>query len=1100
MLVLLISTIQPILAAAQVEQDQAIEFFERRIRPVLVTHCTSCHGDDPQDISAGLDLTSPLPSNGQHGGESLITPGDSAASVLFHALNYRDPELQMPPAGRLPQSVIDDFQRWIDMGAVDPRSQQTTGIGGESLPMIDMDMARDHWSYRPVNRIKPPRVDRAQWVSNPVDNFILARLEQEGLQPVPAADRRTLIRRASFDLLGLPPTPRQVEEFLDDQSDDAWSRLVDRLLDSDQYGVRWGRYWLDVARYSDSNGLDENTAFANAWKYRDWVIRAFNTDIPYDRFITMQIAGDLLPESGDPQETIDQLIATGFLSLGPKVLAEPDKEKMAIDIVDEQIDVIGKAMLAQTISCARCHDHKFDPIPTRDYYSLAGILMSTKTMATYNTVARVLEREQATTEEIRAKDLRNKRISRIDEDLQHRIDKARSKARDSWIRSTQQYLLAAHEVPLSVVPMEAERDANTNLGTNTMTWGRGIGILHTVNQGPVQFVTWTHHVDEPGSYQVSIRYASNEKRPVQFLVDDAVVAESILGESTGSFDPDGQTWVHLDSIHLDAGPHEFTLRRDGAFPHIDKYMISSPSQRDLDQQSRSIHAMEHGIREDVLERWQVHLAQSTHDDSGFLGPWMAFSRLASEHPDQFPERAAQLVQELRAGDGNKDSAWESILSGLPPSDLQDVASRYQAVVSTVGMLHEKSERAADSDQDPEPLEDEALESIRVLLFGPSGLYRVRPQQHDAFDEDDRKRIATLESKREEIVDSGPLEFDMTIAVEDGQVRDLPVHVRGSHTNLEAESVPRGSISVIDHLVSPIEAPDDASGRLELAGWMTDTANPLTARVMVNRIWQGHFGRGIVETSSNFGINGLRPSHPDLLDYLAHRFMEEGWSIKQMHRLIMNSSTYRMSSSHDEESMRLDPENRLIWRANRRRLEAEPIRDTILSVGGNLDLEIGGSLLRTGNFQYVTNDQSNSNERYESTRRAAYLPVIRNDMYSLFSTFDYTDPSVSIDRRPSTTVTQQALFMMNSPIIHQQAASFARNILESIPSGDHQGQVEHAYEIALSRPPTEEEVRRAIDFMEKVRSMSVEQDAEVGDSALASFCQVLMASSEFIHVN
>ena len=658
--------------------------------------------------------------------------------------------------------------------------------------------AGGHWAFRPVRSHAPPEVRDGAWATSDVDRFVLATLERERLTPAPEADRRTLIRRATFDLTGLPPTPEEVDAFTKDAAPDAYEKLVDRLLASPRYGERWGRYWLDLARYADTNGSDENYAYPNAWRYRDYVIRAFNADKPYDRFVAEQVAGDLLPPSSlggeDERAAQDGLIATGFLVLGPKLLAEQDKAKLVMDVVDEQIDVVGQTFLGLSLGCARCHDHKFDPVSIVDYYALAGVFKSTRTMGDLGFVSLWNERE---------------------------------------------------------LPSGAHRAAA----------------------------------------------ADHEKNVA------ALKAQS-------------------DSLVRQAG---------GELPNL----------------------------------------------------------------------------------------------------------------------------VADSNR---------LAELRGL-------------------------IAALEA--------APPAPPTAMAVAAGDVQDVPVHVRGSHLTLAPAPTPRGMIRTLDASLPPPPPVDPAqSGRLELASWLTHPANSLTGRVMVNRIWQGHFGAGIVSTPSNFGLRGAPPTHPELLDWLAAEFVRGGWSVKRMHRLVMLSSTYRMSSTPNERARAADPENRHLARQNRRRLEAEPIRDALFAVAGNLDLTAHAGFDIPTKERYARLPATDP--VFLSNRRAVYLPVVRSGLYEMFGIFDYVDAGVHLPRRPVTTVPQQALFMLNSELAGRQAEALAKRLMAEV-SDDESARIGRAYELLYARPPTAEETSRGLAYLAAAPVAAPDENAK-RVAAWTSLCRVLFAANEFVYVN
>ena len=1135
----LVVAVEPIEAPA--DDDTAIrdaidarglEHFESKIRPLFVAHCLECHGEDPEVLKGGLDLTTAA--GVLRGGESgpVIVPGDPEASPLYHSVTYADKEFAMPPRGRLSDQEVEAIRMWIAMGAPDPRTGPAVATEEPDArdPWLDPHgKGRDHWAYRPMADLDPPTIAGDAWSRTDIDRFVLDRLTDAGLSPVAAADPRTLARRASFDLIGLPPSPDEMDAYLADHATDpdgAWSRLVERLLASPHYGERWGRHWLDVARYADSNGLDENTAFGNAWRYRDWVVRAFNADLPYDDFVTKQIAGDLLPEPapgpGARDEAIDNLVATGFLALGPKVLAEPDKEKMLVDLVDEQLDVLGKAFLAQTVGCARCHDHKFDPVPHKDYYALAGILISTKTMATLNTVARVLERDLAPAAEIEAAKAHAEAAKANAESLAAANADGAASLASGWADRTAEAWMAAASLRTTPVVREAEQNAATNLGANFDRWGDGVGVIHTVRQQQPQFVEYEVDAAAGGRWTIRLRYAAGESRPLQLRVGDKVLAENICNTATGGFSVDNLAWTEIE-VDLPAGTSRVRFERTGAFPHLDKVSFASAEQWSAFDTEVERVAAERGLDAPLLTRWAEALAGES-----IFAAWRAYASISAgrwdaEAPAVTADLQARFKPEAKESDGTDGRSGatprevpfvRSMVAGPPPRDLAAVADRWQAATSLVLDAWQRHQSTAEGDA-AKTLPDAAQETYRLALLGDRGVLRVGPEVVPYYDEALRTRIAALDAEREALVATTPAPIERGIVVTEDEPRDLPVFIRGDHTNKRDEVEPRGFLTVLAGTVESPPIPTDGSGRLELARWITDPEHPLTARTIVNRVWAWHFGRGIVATPSNFGLRGGRPTHPELLDWLAQWFVANDWSIKDLHRLIMDSAVYRLSGEADSLAMEIDPANDLWWRRKPRRLEAEPIRDAILAVGGSLDRTVGGSLLRSGNFGYVTNDQSNSNERYDATRRAIYMPVIRNDMYSLFSTFDYTDPSIPLEARPATVVAQQSLFMMNSPMVASQAESLAGALLDDA-SLDDRARVSNAYEICFGRPSEDAEIDRALAFVERINadagpgtsvvwppaegmSTSDPEPIDARHHAWRSLCKVLIASNEFIYV-
>lgn len=804
------------------------EFFETKIRPLLAEHCYHCHGPKKQESELRLDSYQAIMKGGAAG--VSIVPNEPDESLLLTALKYVDDDLQMPPDKRLADEQIADVRTWIEMGAPHPDADGKTPQPNKT---VDIEAGKQFWAFQPRRPVPLPEVNNPAWTQTPIDHFVLAKLTEKSLQPAPAADKRTLIRRATFDLIGLPPTADEVTAFLADESPAAFSRVVDRLLGSVRYGERWGRHWLDVVRYADSNGLDENIAHGNAWRYRDYVIAALNSDKPFDAFVTEQLAGDQLPAT-DVAIRNERLIATGFLSLGPKVLAEVDERKMEMDIVDEQVDTFGRAFLALTLGCARCHDHKFDPIPTKDYYALAGIFKSTKTMESFTKIARWNENSIATPDELSAKEAHDQKIA----------------------------------------------------------------------------------------------------------AQKATIADYV-------------------------------------------------------------------------------------------------------------KRASATLQEKLGADAK-----------LPKNPESQFAEATQ----------------------------EELKSLRA-------------------------RLAELQA--------AATELPTAMGVVDAEIADVPIHVRGSHLTL-GKTAPRGVPTVLVSAQPPTIA-GKRSGRLELAQWLTSAEHPLTSRVIANRIWRWHFGEGLVRSTENFGKLGSRPSHPELLDWLARRLADSGWSVKQLHRLIMLSSTYQMSSKHDPAAAAIDPENQFLWRAPVRRLEAEAIRDSLLAVAGLADFSMGGSMLHVGNRKFLFDHTSKDETSYDTRRRSVYLPVIRNHLYDGFQLFDYSDASVPNGNRSTSTVAPQALYLMNSELAADAAAALAGRLLKRTDRDDA-SRIVALYAITLSREPTDEEQSQAVLFLSRFENaVTVSEKLAAGlpnqcpdqaaletassevaftparVQAWTSLCQVMLVSSEFIHV-
>jgi hypothetical protein len=901
--------------AGAAEPDQVgLEYFEKSVRPLLVQHCYECHS--ASDASGGLliETRAGLLKGGDSG--AAVVPGDPEKSLLLEAVRYKNPDFQMPPQNKLSDAEIATLEKWINLGAPDPRVATAETASSAPAPLgMSIEDGRRFWSFRPVADPAVPEVKTKDWVKTPIDAFILAKLETAGLSPAPQADKRTLIRRLTFDLTGLPPTPEEIDAFLTDESPAAYQKVVDRLLASPHYGVRWGRHWLDVARYADSNGLDENLSFGNAWRYRDYVIAAFNKDKPFDQFLVEQIAGDLLPHADRETKT-----ATGFLVLGAKVLAEPDREKLVMDTIDEQLDTLGKAFLGMTIGCVRCHDHKFDPLTQADYYSLAAILKSTKTFADSNTgaIKHWNEHSFATPEEL-------EKLKRVEAEI------AEKKKAASSYKS------------------------------------QGMAKVRTAAQA----------------------------KATEYLM------------AAAGFDP--------------------------TMPLTQVAGIAEPL----------------GLHPRILHHCRLHLEY--HSDDPLFGKW----------------------HELAAA-----------------GDVAAIEAHFRPLFEPAAAAWAEAKKA---DPKATKLADERLEQARAALHDASGFLAVPAKPEFAFDEATLAEYHRL-AEEARILESNAADAAAAMGVADGTVlTSLPIHIRGSHRNL-GKPVSREFPEVMrTSSVRPI-LPANQSGRLQLARWMASTEHPLTARVYANRLWRWHFGTGIVATTDNFGALGDRPSHPELLDWLARRFMAHGWSTKDLHRLIINSSTYQMASVHPSETAaeNFDPENRLLWKFRFQRLEAEQIRDAVLAVSGRLDTTLGGKTVPLRNRQFVFDHTSIDHTKYDSLRRAAFLPVIRNNLYTLFEQFDFPDPTMPTGNRNSTVVAPQALLMLNSDLVMDSADVLADQLLQQ--TEDDRQRVLRAYERTLGRTASDAEADRAIAFVtESIKNSTPQRQA------WSLFCQSLLASNEFVYV-
>jgi hypothetical protein len=864
--------------AADKPSPEAVEFFEARIRPVLTEKCLSCHGEKKQSGGLRLDTKDAVLKGGDTG--PALVAGKANESLIVKAIRHEG-ELKMPPkGGSLPANVIADFVKWIDTGAADPRD------GTASVSAIDWPKAREFWSFKPV--VKPPVPAGPE--PNPIDRFIQATLAEKGLAPVGPAEKRALVRRVTVDLTGLPPKPQDVEAFLKDTSADAYSMLVDRLLDSPAYGEMQARYWLDVARYAE----DQAHTFAvkpytEAWRYRDWVIQAFNEDLPFAKFVKYQIAADLI--LGDSPDELRHRAALGFIGLGAQYYKNSDKAKAEADELDDRVDTLTRGFLGLTVSCARCHDHKFDPIPTQDYYSLAGVFWSTK-------LADVPLAPKAEVERVNAA---LKKIADAAKAVKDFLAAEKAKLEAEKADQLPNYVLAAWK-------LEAKR---------------------------------LEKPDTPAS---------------------AVAKEEKL---------DGPTLDRLSK-------------------YLGKKNVAA-----------------------AMSDWGKHLPRKASD---------------SEPPVEIKKMAEAFRTEVKAAAAKPQTTGK-------PNDMM------------------------------------------TALFGDKGIFPIKDEDVAAGMSPDRKATYDkMKTEQTELAKHAPPPVPMTHGVVDTTPTDLKVYVRGNPAK-QGDTAPRRFLHIIAG--DNPKRFSDGSGRKELAEAIADPNNPLTARVFVNRVWQQHFGRGIVRTPSNFGSLGERPTHPELLDWLAATFVESGGSVKSLHRQIVLSETYRRAAIPDAKDEGIDADNRFLWRANRRRLTVEAWRDSLLAVSGRLDPSFGGP---TTNLDLADN-----------RRRTVYAKISRHELNGLLRLFDFPDANITAEKRVETTVPQQQLFVLNSPFMVAQAKALAVRVEKE--SSDDSARIRRAYELAVARPATAEEVSLGVRYLQG-------HEPEAGNKLTRweRFCQALLASNEFMYLD
>ena len=946
-------------AASSNAQEAEIEFFEKKIRPVLIERCYKCHSADSKKVKGKLflDTRDALLKGGESG--PAIVVGKPEKSLLISALQYED--LEMPPKNKLPDTVINDFVHWIKNGAVDPRDGKAQG----DEDGINVEKARSHWPYTPLSQAAPPAVEDGAGETPMIDRYILGQLKTRGLKAAKPANPRLLVRRLHFDLIGLPPKAEVVEKYSANPTPESYAALVDELLASPHFGERWGRHWLDVARYADSTGGGRTRPIENAWRYRDYVIRGLNKDKPYDRFIREQLAGDLLPHENN-QERSENLIGSGFLMLGPHNYENQDKELLKLDVVDEQIDTIGRAFLGMTIGCARCHDHKFDPIPTSDYYAMTGIFMSTKLLILGN-VASYIERPlpvSAPLEKKAKEAAANLKV--LEKEL------AGLKSEEKKLRGKNSAgVVAVKSLPGIVIDDPAADKAGdwTDSVSNKPYLGKG--YIHDGNTSKgVKFVTFNVKLPRTGNYQVNLAYTPGTNRSPAVPVD----------------------------IH---------------------------------------HA-------DGVESIKVNQMKRAPIDGLFI-PLGRF-RFEKEKP------AIVVIS-------NKDTQGHVIVDGL--QFIEEEAAKKPAAKKPAAKKGGKGQKAKNTAR-----LKKIADNIKKL----------------------NKKIAA--AKKNQPVTNKALSVE-----EHPKPADSPIHIRGEVRNL-GPKVPRGFLSVLS-VKKPSVISDKESGRLQLADWVASEENSLTSRVAVNRMWHHLFGAGLVRTVDNFGKMGEKPSHPELLDYLARRFIEQGWSRKKIIREILVSNTYRQSTDYEPKVLELDPENRLLSHASRRRLDAESLRDSILHCSGELDLTAGGPTIAAKGKGPIAKKIEYSYD-FKSMRRSVYVPVFRNTLLDIFEVFDFPDPNISLGKRATTTRPTQALFLLNSPFLIARAAESAKLLLKR-EGLDESRRIEQAYLRILSRPPDKIEISLAADYLKShpYRQMKKEPEIAAGRlEAWASLCHALLSCNDF----
>jgi len=909
-------------SAADASPEQS-EFFESRIRPLFGAKCYSCHTESKLG-GLRLDTATNLLAGGKSG--TVVIPGKPAESILIQRVKEKDPDRRMPRGGSLSDAEIQDLEKWVGMGAPWPSVPKELGPTARQ---------KKFWSFQPIQKVEPPKVREAAWVQSPIDSFILAKLEAKAMKPARQATKLELIRRATFDLTGLPPTPQEIDNFVADPSPQAYAKVIDRLLASPHYGERWGRHWLDIARYGEDDVRGAVPAgyepYENAFRYRDWVIEAFNRDMPYDLFVKTQLAADLL----DRPDQKALLPGLGLLGLGPWYFDLAEAAQARANEQHDRVDVVTRGFLGLTAGCARCHDHKYDPISTKDYYAISGVFAST--------------------------DYR--------------------------------------EYPL--VPGEAVQD-----------------------------------------------YKAKEK---QIKDKEAALKEYLNAQSQ-----------ELASILSFKSARYMTAA----------WQVLGPAKADA-----AAAATADGLDKETLERWVSYLSPQQREH-GYLKEWDALLKeggtadRAREVAVRFQTQLLAVLDEKKAVDSynNRVLSEAKQKRGAPFAYLPNGFALYDGDTDNCFGV---SVVVKSLDREKYLLWSDIAGERQVLNRGKKepGVFVYKDKQLERFLGEEWKdyihaQNADLETAKKALPARYPY---LQIVGESSRIGNLKVHLRGSPYTL-GEEAPRRFLPVLEPgNPQPFQ---HGSGRLELAERIA--AHPLTARVIVNRIWQHHFGRGIVGTPSNFGRMGDKPSEPELLEYLAARFIENGYSIKQLHREIMLSSTYQLSSQLVKENFEQDPDNRLFWRANRQRLDAEAIRDTLLFVAGDLDPGMGGPSQELD---------------LKNTRRSVYAKVSRFKLDPYLALFDFPDPAMTSEVRNVTNVPLQGLFFMNSPLVSQTAERLSERLGREAGS-DEAARIRLAYRLLYGREATDRELELGRAFLRDNKTPGVWREYQ----------QALLSANELIFVN
>ncbi|QDS99921.1 PSD1 and planctomycete cytochrome C domain-containing protein [Adhaeretor mobilis] len=1041
--------------------DADIEFFESKVRPLLVEQCYQCHSSQSETIEGGLRLDSRAAILAGGDTQPAIVPGDPDESLLIDAVEYGD-LYEMPPQNKLPDASLAVLREWVQRGA--PWPQEELAGGGTHVEAFDLQKRKsEHWAWQPLRNPALPNVVKSSWVKQPLDRFVLAKLEAEGLSPADRAQPHTLLRRAYFDLIGLPPSPKAIAEFAADSSPDAFAHVVDQLLASPQFGERWGRHWLDLMRYAESRGHEFDYDTPNAWQYRDYVIRALNADVPYDQFVTEHIAGDLLDPPRRSSQGADStkhrnesILATGFWYLGDWIHSPVDTRKDEADRIDNSIDVLSKAFLGLTVSCARCHDHKFDAISQEDYYALAGFLQS----SCYR--------------QVRFESLEHNR------EIASRLDQLQGEYAGRIAKLTSEGLLiSADEMEAILQAAQVEFACDSSEPTTQGHPKSKLPMLPETSQLVIDF-------EDPAApwYTDGPAYGAGPLRRGQLVL--GTEGTSTIAEVVGR----GQARLRPDLADL-------TIPAESQTDPANSSSKEEAHRKNWDQRPGRVLRTPlfelRGGKVYYLLRGAAQVQVVVDSHRLLHGPLHRNTIKTFKNADRW----RWVEHDLRAYRGhrvhveispNQDHPLEiaMVVEGDIAPQLPAGTTDTKPSQSTLReALRSLVEGTLDEDESHRKIADWILQNPQ---HWPAAS-RMKVEQ----------ALAEYQQRRQHVLEDLRRASALAPAIWDGDSENEQLLIRGN-TRTPGPLVERRLLSAIagDQQTKITSG----SGRLELANRMLDEGNPFPARVMANRIWHHLTGRGIVPSVDNFGVLGQAPTHPELLDNLASRFIEYDWSIKSLVREIMLSQTYQMSSISNSHAAEQDPQNLLLHHMPIRRLQAEAIRDSMLKLAGHLDSQQFGPSVPTylTKFMNGRGRPAHSGPLDGEGRRTIYISVRRNFLSPFMLTFDTPQPVGPLGRRSVSNVPAQALVLLNDPFVAQQAQRFAKRLIEL--EGDQRRRIDRLYLEAFARLPEKSEAAAAQDFLvvQAAQHQAIAGKKSVPEEAWTDLCHVIFNVKEFIYLD